>query len=102
MMNDQSVQTSLLTTAISTTSQTGSWSERWNVFGRKLPKSELVFLSQVLLIYMVVIACIVNLSRGDHSQLWVILLGTCFGVAVPQPQLPTLKRHGKGDAASLE
>lgn len=68
-------------------------SEAWDMFGRKVPKAEIVFFTQVAVIYIVVIACIVNLSMGNTSELWVVLMSTCLGAILPHPDLKELKRR---------
>lgn len=64
---------------------------RWNVFGSALPKSEIVFFCQIGIIYIVIISCIVNLTRqnGD-SNLWSALLSGCLGYILPSP---TIKKN---------
>jgi len=66
--------------------ETGSG--HWHLCGRTLPKSEIVFFAQVILIYMVVITCIVNLSLGhSDSNLWTALLAANIGYILPNPTL---------------
>ncbi len=74
------------------TSPTSSTNElTWTLFGRRLPKSEAVFFAQIILIYVVVFTCIINLSlnNGD-SNLWTALLSGSLGSLLPNP---SLKRH---------
>jgi len=61
-------------------------SSRWRF--SKFPGGEFVFLSQVLIIYIVCCACLFNLStgRGD-SNLWSALLSGCMGYLLPNPTL---------------
>lgn len=61
----------------------------WNLFGKRVPKREIVFFCQVILIYIVVITCIVNLTIGtdNKSQLWTALLSACLGYLLPNPTL---------------
>lgn len=65
----------------------------WSLFGKQVPKSELVFLSQIILIYTVVITSLVNLTLGHGpDNLWVALLGSCLGYLLPSPRIePTHK-----------
>ena len=86
-MNDQGVQTGILH-SVSTRS------ESWDVFGRKLPKSEIVFFAQIVVIYTVLIASIVKRSTGNESDLWVLLIGTSLGAVLPHPDMPVLKPGG--------
>ena len=60
----------------------------WEVFGKNIPRSEIVFFSQVILIYIVVITCIINLTRSeDKAQIWTALLSACLGYLLPNPTL---------------
>lgn len=60
----------------------------WQMFGRKMPKAEIVFFVQVLLIYIVVITSIVNLTiNKDEGKLWTALLSSSFGYLLPSPNL---------------
>lgn len=60
----------------------------WKVFGRRVPKSELVFFSQVIVLYAVVCMCLFNLTtgRGD-SNLWSALLSGSLGYLLPNPKI---------------
>ncbi len=62
----------------------------WKVCGSDVPRSEIVFFSQVIIIYVVVCLCLFNLTtnRGD-SNLWSALLSGCLGYLLPNP---TIKR----------
>ena len=71
----------------------------WNILGKKLPQSEVVYFTQVLLIYIVIITCIINLSRGEgDSNLWTCLLSSCLGYLLPNPKLDTLKKNSGNQA----
>jgi hypothetical protein len=62
----------------------------WNIFGYQVPKSEIVFFSQVILIYTIVITSIVNLSLGTNegeNKVWIALLSSSFGYLLPNPTL---------------
>jgi hypothetical protein len=60
----------------------------WIVCGKSLPRSEIVFFSQVILIYVVCCICLANLTtgRGD-SNLWSALLSGCLGYLLPSPSI---------------
>ena len=66
----------------------------FTALGRKFPRLEFVFFTQVILIYIIVTACIVNLSlgRGD-SNLWTCLLSSCLGYLLPNPKLTSVARE---------
>jgi hypothetical protein len=60
----------------------------WCCSGSRVPRAEIVYLCQVLLILSVVFASIYNLTtdRGDQ-QLWVALLSSCMGYLLPNPTI---------------
>lgn len=58
----------------------------WVIGGRRLPKLEMVFLCQIVLIYVVTLTCVVNLTMGNgNSNLWTALLSSCLGYMLPSP-----------------
>ena len=62
--------------------------DSWRFFGRKLPRAELIYFSQIILIYIVIITCILNLSlQNNDSNLWTALLSSCLGYILPNPRL---------------
>ena len=65
----------------------------WDCMGRKLPKTEVTFFSQVIIIYIVIITCILNLSfnNGD-SNLWTALMSASLGYILPSPKIKS--HHG--------
>ncbi len=68
-------------------------SANWPVLGAKFPKAEVVFFTQVLLIYIVVITSIINLSLGSTEKLWTVLLTSCLGYILPNPSLKQHQSH---------
>lgn len=66
-------------------------SQTWNLFGEKLPRSEVVYFCQVTIIAIVIIACIVNLSlQNGNSEMWVSFFGYAFGALLPPPNIKSL------------
>ena len=66
---------------------------RWNVFGSEVPKEEIVFFTQVILIYLIAITSIVNLTmEAKHETLWTSLLSASLGYMLPAPQLNNLRK----------
>lgn len=61
----------------------------WNFFGHSLPRKEIVFFTQIILVYIVTIACIINISlyNDKTSQVWITLLSGCLGYILPNPTL---------------
>lgn len=66
---------------------------RWHLCGRRLPKTEIVFFCQVVLIYIVVVTCIINLTLNvGKSHLWTSLLSGCLGYLLPNPNLSSVEK----------
>ncbi len=66
--------------------------QSWIVFGKRVPKREVVFFSQIVVLYIVIITAVINLSieNGDPT-LWSTLLGSCLGYVLPNPTLKSQK-----------
>ena len=65
----------------------------WTILGKKLPQTEVVFFTQVILIYIIIITCIVNLSLGEgNSNLWTCLLSSSLGYLLPNPKPESVKK----------
>ena len=63
-------------------------SSSWVAFGKKLPRSEIVFLCQVIILYTVIVVSIYNLTVGsNNSNLWTALLSSCLGYLLPNPTI---------------
>ena len=68
-------------------SMTGSF----KVLGKKVRKLEIVFIFQVIILYIVIITCIINLSlKNGTSELWVSLLSYSLGCILPSPKIKKL------------
>ena len=66
---------------------------RWNVFGSDVPKEEIVYFTQVILIYVIAITSIVNLTMdAKNDTLWTSLLSASLGYMLPAPQLNNHKK----------
>jgi hypothetical protein len=69
-------------------SQSSGDDERWGTVCGKLPKREIIYFCQVVAIYIIIIACIVNLSLGsDKDSLWASMLSGCIGYLLPSPKI---------------
>lgn len=63
-------------------------SSNWCLLGRRVPRLEIVFFCQIILVYAVVAVALVNLTRGHGpDQLWIALLGSCLGYVLPAPTI---------------
>jgi hypothetical protein len=59
----------------------------WKLCGENNSRSEIVFLCQVFILYIVIITCILNLSlRNGDSNLWTALLSSSLGILLPGPK----------------
>ena len=60
----------------------------WVTCGKKTPRSEVVFLCQVLILYTVIVVSIYNLTvESENSTLWTALLSSCLGYLLPNPTI---------------
>jgi len=60
----------------------------WPVLGKQRPEKCVVFFVQVALIFVVVIASIVNLAlKTGDDKLWIVLLSSSIGYLLPTPNL---------------
>lgn len=60
--------------------------------GNKIPKSEIVYFCQMIVVYIIIITSIVNLSlKNGSSELWISLLSSAIGYILPNPSLKTEK-----------
>lgn len=60
----------------------------WKFCGKTYPKNELVFFTQILLLYIVVLTSLANLTRDvSHRDLWITLLSSCIGYILPHPSI---------------
>ena len=61
---------------------------KWCLFGKFVPRAEIVFICQVIAIYAIIFASIYNLSvDSDQTSLWVSLLSSCLGYLLPSPTI---------------
>ena len=60
----------------------------WLLFGQRLPREEIVFFCQVVVIFTVIVCSIYNLSASHPLEsLWVSLLSSGIGYLLPGPTL---------------
>jgi p-aminobenzoyl-glutamate transporter AbgT len=59
----------------------------WKLCGEKVPRSQALFLSQIIILYIIILSCLFNLSfENGRSEMWLSLLCTCIGALLPQPK----------------
>ena len=57
-------------------------------FGSRVPRDEITFFAQVIIVYVVIVRCIINLSIGNgESNLWTALFSSCLGYILPSTKL---------------
>ncbi len=62
--------------------------DRWTFMGSNIPKSEIVYFCQIIIVYIIAIAAVVNLSMGNAlTEVWISLLSSCIGYILPNPKL---------------
>ena len=62
----------------------------WDVFGKRVPRAEIVFVCQMIVIYVVIGVSLFSLTRENEStakQLWIALLSSCLGYLLPNPRI---------------
>ena len=60
----------------------------WHFFGTECPKEEIVFMCQVIVLYMVIVVSICNQTAGHgDSSLLTALLSSSLGYLLPNPSL---------------
>jgi len=64
----------------------------WYLCGSQVPSDEIEFFCQIIICYIVIITCIVNLSlKNGDSNLWTALLSGTLGFLLPGPRLKDFK-----------
>ena len=67
----------------------------WKCFGQLTP-SEVVFKTQIIVVYLIIITCIFNPSlHNEPHYLWVALMSSSLGY---MPSSPTIKSVSKSSA----
>lgn len=67
---------------------TVSEKEVWNILGYFIPKQEVVFFSQTIILYIVIITSLINLSLQNGDQnLWISFLSASIGYLLPNPSI---------------
>ena len=68
-------------------------SDYWKICGYGMNKSQVVYFSQIILIYIIILTCITNLSlKNGDSNLWTALLSSCIGYILPSPKIKDNKK----------
>lgn len=63
-------------------------SQEWRLFGSRVPKAEIVYICQIVIVFVIIVTSIANLSmQNGNSELWISLLCSAIGYALPSPTL---------------
>lgn len=63
-------------------------SRPWCCCNKEIPSSEIVFFTQIIVVYLVIITCIANLTLGNNPHdLWISLLASSLGYILPSPTM---------------
>lgn len=69
-----------------TSRSSSSINKIWKLCGDKIPKSQALFLSQIIILYIIILFCLINLTfNNGRTEMWLGLLCTCIGAMLPQP-----------------
>lgn len=62
--------------------------KEWNICGAIIPKNEIVYFTQIFMIYGVIICSLVNICISENDYcLWSSLLSSCLGYLLPAPSI---------------
>ena len=71
-----------------TRSNTESTQTTWRFMGENIPKAEIVYFCQIIIVITIVIASLVNITmQNGNSELWISLLSGCTGYILPNPSI---------------
>ena len=60
--------------------------------GSRMPKNQFTYISQIIVIYGIIITAIIHLSlQSPNRELWLILLSSSLGYILPSPGLKFVK-----------
>ena len=60
----------------------------WTLFGSKFSRTALVFLCQVIILYISIITCFINLTVcNGPNELWITVLSLSLGTLLPSPKV---------------
>ena len=73
----------------------------WTLFGSKFSRMALVFLCQVIILYISIVTCFVNLTVCNGlNELWITVLSLSLGTILPSPKVRKSKIAGGGGGGS--
>lgn len=78
----------------------------WTMCGQRISRSAIVFLCQVIILYIAIITCFINLTISNGpTELWISLLSLSLGSILPSPKVkkpwPDTQSIGTSTANSI-
>ena len=74
--------------------QVSSNSFEWNLCGKKVSRSAIVFICQIVILYISIITCFVNLTlKNGPNELWITILSLSLGSILPSPKVHKPKQN---------
>ncbi len=73
-------------------SRTNSGGERWSMFCAKFHKEQIIYFTQIFIVYTVIVVCLIKLSQADTpASVWASILGGSVGYILPAPKIKKRK-----------
>ena len=73
----------------------------WTLFGSKFSRTALVFICQVIILYISIITYFVNLTvHNGLNELWITVLSLSLETILPSPKVRKSKIGGGGSSSS--
>lgn len=80
--------TSLSGSDIDSSRNNNNNNNKWNICGRQVSRSAVVFFCQIIILYICIITCFVNLTiKNGSTELWISLLSLSLGSILPSPKV---------------
>ena len=77
--------------------------QEWNICGRKISRSAIVFACQMVILYISIITCFVNLTiKNGPNELWITILSLSLGSILPSPKVQKPKTTAYRGAPLIE
>ena len=75
--------------------------DSWKMCGYGINQSQAVYFSQIIILYIIILTCIINLSlKNGDSNLWTALLSSSIGYILPCPKLKQDKKPEESPSES--
>ena len=88
MVGGADLEASDLTIDSQSAEQSTGNEQRWCCLGHKVPRTEIVFATQVFVVFVVVAVSLYNITTNHPNlNLWTILLSSSLGYILPNPRL---------------